>query len=34
MDEFSDECDVWEQDNGKFIKAKYMVKSNSRTKGG
>mmetsp|Transcript_55875 Transcript_55875/g.67353 ORF Transcript_55875/g.67353 Transcript_55875/m.67353 type:complete len:265 (+) Transcript_55875:58-852(+) len=34
MNEFSDECDEWVRDNGKFEKGKYMVKSNSRTKGG
>jgi len=33
MNEFSDECEVWEKDNGPYVKAEYMVKSNSRTKG-
>merc|ERR1711865_870838 len=33
MNEFSDECDVWEKENGEYKKADYMVKSNARTKG-
>jgi len=33
MNEFSDECDVWEAENGPYEKKEYMVKSNSRTKG-
>jgi len=33
MNEFSDECDVWEEENGPYKKAEYMVKSNERTKG-
>jgi len=33
MNEFSDECDVWEKDNGPYKKAEYMIKSNKRTKG-
>lgn len=33
MNEFSDECDVWEAENGPYEKAEYMTKSNSRTKG-
>lgn len=33
MDEFSMECDEWEEENGPYKKADYMVKSNSRTKG-
>lgn len=33
MNEFSDECETWEQENGPYQKAEYMVKSNSRTKG-
>jgi len=33
MNEFSGECDVWEEENGPYKKADYMIKSNSRTKG-
>lgn len=33
MNEFSSECDDWEQENGPYKKAEYMTKSNSRTKG-
>jgi hypothetical protein len=33
MNEFSDECSVWEETNGPFVKAEYMMKGNSRTKG-
>jgi hypothetical protein len=33
MNEFSDECDAWEQENGPYVKGEYMVKSNPRTKG-
>lgn len=33
MNEFSDECDAWEEENGPYKKAEYMVKSNERTKG-
>jgi len=33
MNEFSDECDAWENENGPYVKADYMVKSNPRTKG-
>lgn len=33
MDEFSMECEDWEKDNGEYVKADYMVKSNKRTKG-
>lgn len=33
MNEFSDECDVWEEENGTYKKAEYMIKSNERTKG-
>jgi len=29
----SDECEVWENENGTYVKADYMVKSNPRTKG-
>jgi len=34
MNEFSDECDAWEQENGPYQKGDFMVKSNPRTKGG
>jgi len=33
MNEFSDECEVWEAENGPYEKAQYMTKSNPRTKG-
>jgi hypothetical protein len=33
MNEFSDECDAWEQENGPYQKGEYMIKSNPRTKG-
>ncbi|OEU11146.1 hypothetical protein FRACYDRAFT_193202 [Fragilariopsis cylindrus CCMP1102] len=33
MNEFSDECDVWEAENGQYEKKEYMIKSNERTKG-
>lgn len=33
MNEFSDECDAWEQENGPYVKGDFMVKSNPRTKG-
>mmetsp|Transcript_15308 Transcript_15308/g.31748 ORF Transcript_15308/g.31748 Transcript_15308/m.31748 type:complete len:264 (+) Transcript_15308:183-974(+) len=33
MNEFSDECAVWEDENGAYEKKEYMVKSNERTKG-
>lgn len=33
MNEFSDECEAWEEENGPYEKAAYMIKSNSRTKG-
>jgi len=33
MNEFSDECEVWEAENGPYEKADFMIKSNSRTKG-
>mmetsp|Transcript_39282 Transcript_39282/g.118150 ORF Transcript_39282/g.118150 Transcript_39282/m.118150 type:complete len:150 (-) Transcript_39282:365-814(-) len=33
MNEFSDECDVWEQENGPYVRGDYMIKSNARTKG-
>ena len=33
MNEFSDECEVWETENGPYEKADFMIKSNPRTKG-
>mmetsp|Transcript_6585 Transcript_6585/g.14002 ORF Transcript_6585/g.14002 Transcript_6585/m.14002 type:complete len:265 (-) Transcript_6585:185-979(-) len=33
MNEFSDECDVWEEENGPYTKGNFMIKSNERTKG-
>lgn len=33
MNEFSDECEVWEKENGPYVKGDFMVKSNPRTKG-
>ncbi|CAJ1950302.1 unnamed protein product [Cylindrotheca closterium] len=33
MNEFSEECEVWENENGEYVKGDYMVKSNPRTKG-
>jgi hypothetical protein len=33
MNEFSDECEAWEQENGPYKKGEFMVKSNPRTKG-
>jgi hypothetical protein len=33
MNEFSDECEVWEKENGAYTKAEYMIKGNDRTKG-
>jgi len=33
MNEFSEECEAWEEENGPYKKAEFMVKSNSRTKG-
>lgn len=33
MNEFSDECDAWQEENGPYVKGEYMVKSNPRTKG-
>jgi hypothetical protein len=33
MNEFSDECEAWETENGKYEKSDYMIKSNPRTKG-
>jgi hypothetical protein len=33
MNEFSEECEAWEAENGPYVKAGYMMKSNPRTKG-
>lgn len=33
MNEFSEECEAWEEENGTYKKADYMIKSNPRTKG-
>jgi len=33
MNEFSDECSAWEDENGPYEKIEYMMKSNPRTKG-
>jgi len=33
MNEFSSECEAWEDENGPYQKAEYMIKSNPRTKG-
>jgi hypothetical protein len=33
MNEFSVECEEWEEINGPYSKGKYMMKSNARTKG-
>lgn len=33
MNEFSAECEAWEEENGPYVKGKYMIKSNERTKG-
>jgi len=33
MNEFSDECAAWEDENGAYVKKEYMIKSNPRTKG-
>lgn len=33
MNEFSAECEEWEEENGPFVRGEYMVKSNPRTKG-
>ena len=32
MDEFSMECEDWENENGEFKKGKFMIESNTRTK--
>jgi len=33
MNEFSQECEDWEETNGEYTKGNFMIKSNSRTKG-
>ena len=33
MNEFSDECEAWEEVNGPYKKGEFMIKSNPRTKG-
>lgn len=33
MNEFSAECEEWEEENGPYKRSDFMVKSNSRTKG-
>jgi hypothetical protein len=33
MNEFSDECEAWEEENGEYVKGDFMIKSNPRTKG-
>ena len=33
MNEFSEECSAWEEENGPYEKGDFMVKSNARTKG-
>ena len=33
MNEFSEECEIWEAENGPYERGEYMVKSNARTKG-
>lgn len=33
MNEFSGECDAWEEENGPYTKKDFMIKSNERTKG-
>lgn len=33
MNEFSSECEVWEEENGPYERGEFMVKSNPRTKG-
>jgi len=33
MNEFSDECEAWEDVNGPYVKGDFMTKSNPRTKG-
>lgn len=33
MNEFSEECEAWEEVNGPYTRKDFMVKSNPRTKG-
>lgn len=33
FNEFSEECEAWEEENGPYQKADFMIKSNKRTKG-
>jgi len=33
MNEFSDECEEWEEENGPYVRGQYMMQSNPRTKG-
>lgn len=33
MNEFSDECEAWEEENGPYKRGEFMIKSNPRTKG-
>eukprot|EP00557_Chaetoceros_sp_GSL56_P004725 CAMPEP_0176487670 /NCGR_PEP_ID=MMETSP0200_2-20121128/6271_1 /TAXON_ID=947934 /ORGANISM="Chaetoceros sp., Strain GSL56" /LENGTH=288 /DNA_ID=CAMNT_0017884545 /DNA_START=14 /DNA_END=880 /DNA_ORIENTATION=- len=33
MNEFSEECEAWEEENGPYQKGEFMMKSNARTKG-
>jgi hypothetical protein len=33
MNEFSEECDAWVEENGPYEKGKFMMESNKRTKG-
>jgi len=33
MNEFSEECEAWEEENGPYKRGEFMVKSNPRTKG-
>ncbi len=33
MNEFSAECEAWEDENGPYVKGNFMIKSNARTKG-
>lgn len=33
MNEFSAECEAWEEENGPYVRGNFMIKSNARTKG-
>lgn len=33
MNEFSEECEAWEQENGPYKRGEFMMKSNARTRG-